>query len=824
MKKVLLSMLAVSAMLLGTSCSEDDLISGGKASGVSFNLTLEGSAQTKAISDGSGADKLVYAVYDESGAPVNVFNTTNQKTEKNVSDFATGHSVNIDLAKGQTYQVVFWAQDGDCEAYNTDDLTAVSINYEGLNNDETRDAFFKAVEVTVTGNENVDVELRRPFAQLNVGVTEEDWSKAVAAGIEIETSEVSIPEAATKINLLTGAVSEPTNITYKLNDIPTDMLSVQGTDYKYLSMCYFLPNAETTDGTGKVTLPSKVSFTFHPKKGNDIVFDQGLTDVPVQRNWRTNIVGKLLTGTIEFNVTIDADFAGEYNGLPFKEVANGVSYNASEKTYILSNNDGFMWFVDKTNTPNTKSETEEEEFDTKGGTFAGMTVKLTQDIDLTDVEFTPIATENIFKGTFDGGNNTISNLTVNVTDDEVAAGLFAQARGTVKNVKVKNVDIKGHYKAGAIVGDALCSKIENCHVDGGTITSTPDSKKDNANNVGGIAGYLCAEPGAWVKDCSVKNLTITAYRCVGGIAGRTNGATAAVENCVVDNVVVIADMLADYAESGKESAAGEIVGDNRNNADLSSNTTNNVTVNVYGIDKDGAATVGTDEQISYAISEGITTVKLTAGTYIIPDEAKGKTLTFVGTGNPADTKIVAQDDGSNEGDCDYSLDGATVTFNNVTITTTTTYYPGYARMKGIYNNCIINGVYTLYDNSSFTDCTFNVSGDFYNVWTWGATEAKFTGCTFNSDGKAMLLYSTVNTKLTIDNCVFNDNGGLKDLKAAIEIGNDYAVSYELIVNNTIVNGYEINNTGINTGTTLWANKNSMSTDNLNVVVDGKDVY
>ena len=200
----------------------------------------------------------------------------------------------------------------------------------------------------------------------------------------------------------------------------------------------------------------------------------------------------------------------------------------------------------------------------------------------------------------------------------------------------------------------------------------------------------------------------------------------------------------------------------------------------------------------------------------------GKKLHIIGSGEK--TFVEVQDDGSNEGDCDYSLDGATVTFNNVTITTTTTYYPGYARMKGIYNNCIINGVYTLYDNSSFTDCTFNVSGDFYNVWTWGATEAKFTGCTFNSDGKAMLLYSTVNTKLTIDNCVFNDNGGLKDLKAAIEIGNDYAVSYELIVNNTIVNGYEINNTGINTGTTLWANKNSMSTDNLNVVVDGKDVY
>lgn len=822
-------MLAVSAMLLGTSCSEDDLISGGKASGVSFNLTLEGSAQTKAISDGSGADKLVYAVYDESGAPVNVFNTTNQKTEENVSDFATGHSVKIDLAKGQTYQVVFWAQDEDCKAYNTDDLTAVSINYEGLNNDETRDAFFKAVEVTVTGNENVDVELRRPFAQLNVGVTEEDWDKAVAAGIEIETSEVSIPEAATKINLLTGAVSEPTNITYNLNAIPTDMLSVQGTDYKYLSMCYFLPNAET-NGTGKVTLPSKVSFTFHPKKGNDIVFDQGLTDVPVQRNWRTNIVGKLLTGTIEFKVTIDADFAGEYNGLPFKEVANGVSYNASEKTYILSNKDGFMWFVNKTNTLNTKSETEEEEFDTKGGTFNGMTVKLTQDIDLTDVEFTPIATENIFKGTFDGGNNTISNLTVNVTDDEVAAGLFAQARGTVKNVKVKNVDIKGHYKAGAIVGDALCSKIENCHVDGGTITSTPDSKKDNANNVGGIAGYLCAEPGAWVKDCSVKNLTITAYRCVGGIAGRTNGATAAVENCVVDNVVVIADMLADYAESGKESAAGEIVGDNRNNADLSSNTTNNVTVNVYGIDEDGAATVGSDEQFDYAISNGANTINLTEGTYTIPSVVSGKEITIKGN----KSVVITADINPNI----QAYNSTTIRYEGVTINGVNNKdsFNGYAVYnKQTYTNCNINDMITLYGPAEFNNCTFTTTGA-YAVKTWGAKEVIVNKCTFNTQGRGFLYYTGSNvsgeTNVKFADCVFNDstNGEGND-KAAIEVADDYEkASFNVTISNTKVNGFTVTSQSIKTyggtslGTKVWGNKNLIPASRLNVVIDEVDVY
>ena len=249
-------------------------------------------------------------------------------------------------------------------------------------------------------------------------------------------------------------------------------------------------------------------------------------------------------------------------------------------------------------------------------------------------------------------------------------------------------------------------------------------------------------------------------------------------------------------------------------------------VKILGAEADGGdatevAQVKNDTQFNTAIANGASTVVLGSGNYIIPDSAQGKTLTIVGNG---DTVVAAQDDGGAEGDCDYSFSGSTVTFENVTITTSATYFPGYAGMKGIYNNCTINGVWTLYDNSEFNNCTFNVSGDVYNVWTWGASIATFNDCVFNNDGKAILLYGGANTKLTVNDCTFNDKGGLTDLKAAIEIGNDYGTSYELIVNDTVVNGYAINDKGINTGTTLWANKNSMGTDKLNVVVDGVDVY
>ena len=242
-----------------------------------------------------------------------------------------------------------------------------------------------------------------------------------------------------------------------------------------------------------------------------------------------------------------------------------------------------------------------------------------------------------------------------------------------------------------------------------------------------------------------------------------------------------------------------------------------------------AASIGSNYYVTLAealaaVQAGETDIKikLTAGNYVIPSSAKGKTLTIVGTGTPEDVKVaVTQVDGAN---CDYNFDGSTVTFEGITITTNSATYAGYARCKGTYKNCVINGQYTLYGDSKFENCTFNVSGNVSNIWTWGATNAKFDKCTFNSDGKAMLLYGTVNTNLTIENSVFNDKGGLTDLKAAIEIGDDYGKSYTLVVNNTVVNGYAINNKGIYTGTTLWANKNSMGKDKLSVTIDGVKVY
>ena len=822
-KKLFLGMFAAAGMLLATSCSNDelDVVQSGNEAQVTFSLGLEGGIATRAISDGKTANKLVYAVFDSEGKPLSVFDVDNdgvyehQKTET-ISDItSTPHKVTITLAKGQTYQVAFWAQNEACTAYNTSDLKNVVVDYGGLNNDETRDAFFKTETITVKGDEERRIELRRPFAQINVGVTEADWNAAVASGVTVSESKVVIKNAAKSIDLLTGEVKGEVEVEYGFSDIPTDpeILEVDvnrdgaiqdDEKYKYLSMSYILTSAERT------TLESDgLQFTFK-SSGNDIVFDEGLHQVPVQRNWRTNILGKLLTGDITFEVVIDPDYEDDYNLYPDNNDDKSVVSvtTAEEITNAIKNatSDITLYFANKI-TGNVNVEQKKDidvivngnnfEFDgvitlksTCGQSGASLKIQNLNFVttSATDLDFISSNERNsnthnltISNCTFTGqGTGDIVALRIRHGKDITfenckATGLHSLmwATGT-RNIKVSGVELTD-CKNGVHFGTATGHVIENSTI-----------KTISKYGYGVRVDAAAAEPQAslTVKNCTLEGDAPVLVRK--SIAGTQYALNFEGNNTLITSKAYHIITTADDYEEGTELTVptGTV------------NITGANGYNVYPMENTSEMNASSDAQLSSVIAAGATTVNLTPGTYIIPDDAKGKTLTFIGTGNPEDTKIATQDDGSYEG-CDYSLDGATVTFENITINTNSHTYTGYARCKGTYKNCVINGTYTLYDDSNFENCTFNVSGDVYNIWTWGAPNATFDGCTFKSDGKAMLLYGQANTKLTINNCTFNDNGGLNVKKAAVEIGNDYGSSYVLIVNNTVVNGFAINKEDVN---------------------------
>lgn len=832
-KKLFLGMFAAAGMLFATSCSNDelDVVQSGNEAQVTFSLAAEGGIATRAISDGTGAKKLVYAVYNASGELIETIANTDvngQIVDNSAFDNGLTENVTITLAKGQQYTVAFWAQNPNCTAYTTTDLKNVTIDYAGLNNDETRDAFFKAETFTVTGNTEIDVVLKRPFAQINVGVYQTDWDAAKASGIEIEKSKVTIENAATSINLLTGEVGGEQTVEYGFDIIPAQFATPETLDvdldkdgtkenYVYLSMSYILANDETT-GYAKTALED-LDFTFAPISGNNINFSEGLNAVPVQRNWRTNIIGKILTGDVTFNITIDPIYDGEYNNGEAQPVnINGVYY-ATIQDAVNNVKDGDVIkvatgkYTEVVKVASGKNFTLEAAGPNvviaaldhqSNGTPSTVKVKgITFDNSITLAGWFTGTAPNIAPcvGAW-GGNLTFEDCTF------IVAGTSGRETGVMTWWTTKN--------------NVMSLSFNNCTFEG---------QNDHANaRAMQIYGYVDME----VSNCTFntnKDYTLKYVANEGNIATFSNNIVNNSENFV--ELGSSAYPGSNYTANIINNTLGNGVNTHiiANNENQNVNLNGNVSVIAEGVVKDanGNYIASSNEGITNAISDGATTINLIQGNYVIPSSAQGKTLTIIGTGTLEDVKVAVTKVGSGGENCDYGLDGSTVTFESITITTNSSTYIGYARCNGTYKNCVINGTYTLYGDSKFERCTFNVSGDVYNIWTWGAKNMEFDRCTFNSDGKALLLYQegTNTVNLTVKSCIFNDNGGLTSKKAAIEIGDaPYGATstYNVTVSGTTVNGYEINNEGFNTGTTLWGNKNSMPAERLNVTIDGVNVY
>ncbi|MBO7256979.1 MAG: hypothetical protein J6V04_06595 [Bacteroidales bacterium] len=316
MRKVL-SFFVLAGVLLASSCSLKEDFRGNDSdfATLSFTVGEPGVSATRAIGDGTSVDALYYAVYDDKGNFI-----ADLAGKKEGTTFPT--TVEITLAKGQTYKIAFWAQDKDCGAYSFGqygDIKNIYIDYDGLNNDESRDAFFKTIDHKVVGDIALDVTLERPFAQINLGVTQEDWDNAAKAGIYVAQSKLVINNAATELNLFDGKVQDPTSVEYALANIPTQTLEVDLNKdgvkeaYKYLSLSYILvaDQGQTANEEGMFGAESALVNATFSLTTNKEPFEVKVDNLPVQRNWRTNVIGEVLTGDIKFNIDVDPIFDGE---------------------------------------------------------------------------------------------------------------------------------------------------------------------------------------------------------------------------------------------------------------------------------------------------------------------------------------------------------------------------------------------------------------------------------------------------------------------------------------------------------------------------------
>lgn len=297
--------------MLLTSCSNDDTVQGDNSSAVKFVVSTPEMKTRADIGDvygtGFAAEDLEYAIYEcdaEGNLKDNVPNIS-----KEVAGAFAGNALETSfterLVNGKHYVILFWA-DATEDPYKVDWANqSISIeNPAALKaQNENLDAFFAKVQFTVTNNMlEQTVELKRPFAQLNVGVS--DTAAAATAGLEVEKTQVKV-KAYTALNLFDGTVSGQQELTYAMENIPADVTFTDpdGVVYDIISMNYLLVNEKELND---------VTFTYTDKGDAQAIPERTFSLVPVQRNHRTFVVGDLLTTAVNVKVIILPGFDNDY--------------------------------------------------------------------------------------------------------------------------------------------------------------------------------------------------------------------------------------------------------------------------------------------------------------------------------------------------------------------------------------------------------------------------------------------------------------------------------------------------------------------------------
>ena len=293
MKKTLKLLAAATLIALTTAACQKEQLSDNSAEGAeSVTFTVQTEVGTKAVADEDGLaakiDQVLVAVYMKDGdtfrlydEPVATYTASNKQA-----------TFSVNLIRKQTYQIVVWAQKEGAYVC-TEGLQSIvrSSAKASVCNDDELDAFYASHEyVQGSATASTSIHAKRPFAQLNL------ITKDLRTGFE--PSNVTVTYVSdTKFNALTGLSSEPaaTAVTYSATQ-PNYKAQGKTLDAakNTLVMNYlFAPETE------QIVLPS-VKMT---AKLTEVV-DFEVSNVPAKRNYRTNVIGNLLTEQTDFTITV----------------------------------------------------------------------------------------------------------------------------------------------------------------------------------------------------------------------------------------------------------------------------------------------------------------------------------------------------------------------------------------------------------------------------------------------------------------------------------------------------------------------------------------
>ncbi len=276
----------------------------------------------------------------------------------------------------------------------------------------------------------------------------------------------------------------------------------------------------------------KIDLTYYQFSDNNNYFQSGGSDYSTTTiDISTLTIGK---HTLEINF-VDCDGLKPTTEVTATFAIRWEGKGTSSEPFLISSIKGLNYLSELVN---AGTSFEDEYFKLINNLDYSQVTKFDSDGDgEADSNFTPIGMgdelgtiNKPFQGTFDGGGNTIKNISY--SSDGVGVGLFGYiySPAVIKNINLEDCSFTGNSCVGAIVGNSSGSSegfgIYNCTVKNTSVKAeTEDEVNSPAMSAGGIIGY-CGN--LIVSDCT-SSATVSGSSCVGGIAGLLYEGT--IDNC-----------------------------------------------------------------------------------------------------------------------------------------------------------------------------------------------------------------------------------------------------------------------------------------------------
>ena len=497
------SLILAFAILSFSACSNDDYLQQtmGENVSVTFRPTLKGELNTRAIGDAAGIDRLTIVVYEGT-------QTLSKKLSYSEDwDIAKRNGITLTLIEGHSYKILFWAENSVNTAYTLTNDGKITVDYNGYIDGgfakmEEMDAFCGTSSITVGSkkNENKQIELSRPLAQLNFA----DNTTLPEQGTH--QTVVTFHGVPTSFNPFTGIVEmSNTDVVFTFADFPAETLSVDGSSYYYLSSNYFF-----APQTGTI---SNMSATIDLQNTDGISIKEiEVPDITLEKNKKTNILGSIVQqpetwsvwdGEIPKESTLTTDPENQ-NRYIIDEADDVAWLSVQENAQSLAANSTFIMTVDVDMNNGSGLAAIQlpsgSTLDGDGHTIKGLQLENALLGDVTDITVKNLTIEE----------TTVANTSADVTHIGVLVNTL-KGSNTFSNIQIKSTSVSTQNgAAGGIVGyisrkspndrnETLTVIFDNCHVTETTVNGT----QSEGHFVGLLRGYDNKETLQFNSNCTL---------------------------------------------------------------------------------------------------------------------------------------------------------------------------------------------------------------------------------------------------------------------------------------------------------------------------------